>query len=59
MKKTLILILFAALLLVSAAAADDSVVVIQYENYMCGDQFEISFPEVIVTSSQVSNASKR
>ena len=58
MKKTLILILFAALLLVSAASAEDTVVVIQYENYMCGDQFEISFPEVIVTSSQVSNASR-
>ena len=59
MKKHLIFVLFAVLLSVSAAAADEpTVIVTQYENYMCGDQFEISFPEVIVTSSQVSNASR-
>ena len=59
MKKCLIFVLFVFLLSISAAAADEStILVIQYENYMCGDQFEISFPEVIVTSSQVSNASR-
>lgn len=59
MKKSLFVLLFAILLSVSAAAAEETTItVIQYENYMCGDQFEISFPEVIVTSSMVSNASR-
>ena len=59
MKKCLLLLLSSVLFWVSSAAAEDSTILVtQYENYMCGDQFEISFPDVIQTTSMVSNASR-
>ena len=57
-KHFLTLLMIAFLLTAAAAAADSAILVTQYEKYMCGDQFELEFPDVIATSSMFSNTSR-
>ena len=59
MKKYLMTLLtFLLLIMGVSAAAESTILVQQYEKYMCGDQFELEFPDVIATTSMVSNASR-
>ncbi|MBR6088657.1 MAG: hypothetical protein IKP86_01900 [Anaerolineaceae bacterium] len=61
MKNKLFFILSALILLTAfsvAASGNSTVLVTERQGYICGDMFEISFPEVIATSSMISNASQ-
>ncbi|MBQ6519694.1 MAG: hypothetical protein IJI14_13310 [Anaerolineaceae bacterium] len=51
-------LMFVLFLTAEAACAESTILVQQYEKYMCGDQFELEFPDVLSTSSMVSNASR-
>lgn len=60
MKKTLSLFFLFVILILNAAAsyADSPIVVDHRMYYMCGDIYELSFPDVPGTSSMVSNTTQ-
>lgn len=46
------------LICAACASADSTVLVEQYVSYMCGDQFEITFPDLLSSTHMVSNTTR-
>ena len=58
--KKLVFLISMILLLISASAvsADSTVLVEQYVSYMCGGQFEVTFPDLLSSTHMVSNTTR-